>query len=156
MHDQCLFAEIASENSTLMQQFTELKRMHNLSLYSQSQWRELRDKIMTSKYQCLQWTNNALIPTGKFVSIYDLTNPHNFDEVYAGFSRWDPHTPGYRLEVSNAVRYTYGREANNMYEHLDQRDGHSLFFLKLLDLLLDAFDRCRERLERLHALLDVA
>ena len=41
-------------------------------------------------------------------------------------------------------------------EHLDQRDGHSLFFLKLLDLLLDAFDRCRERLERLHALLDVA
>ena len=115
MHDQCLFAEIASENSTLMQQFTELKRMHNLSLYSQSQRRELRDKIMTSKYRCLQWTNKALIPTGKFVSIHDLTNPDNFDEVYAGFSRWAPHTPGYRLEASSVVRYTYGREAYNMY-----------------------------------------
>ena len=115
MHDQCLFAEIASENSTLTQQFTELKRVYNLSLYSPSQRRELRDKIMTSKYQCLQWTNNALIPTDKFVSIHDLTNPHNFDEVYAGFSRWAPHTPGYRLEASSVVRYTYGREAYNMY-----------------------------------------
>ncbi len=115
MHNQCLFAEIASENSTLMQQFTELKRVYDLSLYSQAQRRELRDKIMTSKYQCLQWTNKALIPTGKFVSIYDLTNPDNFDEVYAGFSRWAPHTRGYRHEASNAVRYTYGREAYNMY-----------------------------------------
>jgi len=115
MHNQCLFAEIASENSTLMEQFTELERVYNLSLYSPSQRRELRDKIMTSKYQCLQWTNNALIPTDKFVSIHDLTNPDNFDEVYAGFSRWAPHTPGYRHEASNAVRYTYGREANNMY-----------------------------------------
>jgi hypothetical protein len=115
MHDQCLFAEIASENSTLMEQFTELKRVYNLSLYSPSQRRELRDKIMTSKYRCLQWTNKALIPTGEFVSIHDLTNPDNFDEVYAGFSRWAPHTRGYRYEVSNAVRYTYGREAYNMY-----------------------------------------
>ena len=57
-----------------MQQFTELERMRDLSLYSQSQRRELRDKIMTSKYQCLQWAFHAGIDLIKVVRVREIVN----------------------------------------------------------------------------------
>lgn len=112
-HDRKLFNFINSDDS-LSEQYETYKQLFKESQLTAEEKQDVRDDILNSHHQLLQWTNGCLEQTGKFVKLEDLSNRDKFDEVYCGFSRWAPNTEGYRLEVSNAVRYTYGRDANNM------------------------------------------
>ena len=112
-HDSKLYEQLMASSKNYRRAFDELFIVEKLSRSTDAEKENLRERIFSARFELHSFSNSELTPTGKFVKLVDLAS-REFDEVYCGFSRWNPETPPYRLEVANAVRYTYGRDVRSM------------------------------------------